>query len=331
VAEPVIDVHGHAIVPAAMALAGPEPAAQAARAAEAALFGPETQAVQEAMIARIGPLLTNVDARLEALDAVGIDQQVVSPSPVHYCPWAEPALAERIARTANEGIVAHCSERPDRLHGLGYAPLQVAERVLEDAVGDLGLHGVEISTFSPGIELSSPQLEGFWARAAELDAIVFIHPWGCTLDERLRGSYMTNLVGQPVEHTVALSHIILSGVLDRHPGLRILAAHGGGYLPFHPARMDHGWRVRADITTPEELPSSYLRRIYFDSVVYEPGLLATLVERVGAERVLMGTDFPFDMGVEDPVALVDAAPGLDDAARSAIKGGTAASLLGVTV
>ncbi len=159
---------------------------------------------------------------------------------------------------------------------------------------------------------------------------MFIHPWGCTLDERLSGSYMTNLVGQPVEHTVALSHVIMSGVLDRHPGLRIVAAHGGGYLPFHPARMDHGWRVRPDITTPAELPSTYLRRIFFDSVVYEPGLLDTLVERVGADRVLMGTDFPFDMGVEDPVALIEAS-GLDEAARAAVRGGNITRLLGLEV
>lgn len=326
VAEPVIDFHGHAIVPAAMALAGPEPAAQAARAAEVSILGPETQAVQEAMIARIGPLLVDVDARLAALDAVGIDLQVVSPSPAHYCPWASPSLAERIARTANEGIVAHCAES-DRLHGLGYAPLQVAETALLDAM-DMGLHGVEISTFEPGIDLSSAALAGFWARAEELGALVFIHPWGCTLDERLSGSYMTNLVGQPVEHTVALSHIIMSGLLDRHPGLRIVAAHGGGFLPFHPARMDHGWRVRPELTTPAEVPSSYLRRIWFDSVVYEPGLLETLVARVGADRVLLGTDFPFDMGVEDPVALVEATS-LSEADRGAIRGGNAAGLLGL--
>jgi aminocarboxymuconate-semialdehyde decarboxylase len=327
VGELVVDIHGHAIIPEAMALAGPEPAAQAARAAEAAILGPATQAVQEAMIDRIGPLLVDVDARLEALDGAGIDVQVVSPSPVHYCPWAEPELAERIARTVNEGIVAHCAQRPERLAGLGYAPLQAAQAALEDAMR-LGLHGVEISTFSPGLELSSPDLEGFWARAEELAALVFIHPWGCTLDERLSGNYLTNLVGQPVEHTVALSHVIMSGLLDRHPGLRIIAAHGGGYLPFHPARMDHGWRVRPELKTPEELPSSYLRRIWFDTVVYEPGLLTALVERVGEDRVLLGTDFPFDMGVENPVALLNAAPRLDADARAAIRGDTALELLG---
>jgi aminocarboxymuconate-semialdehyde decarboxylase len=326
VSDPVIDFHGHAIVPAAMALASSEPAAQAARAAEIAILGEDTQAVQQAMIERVGPLLVDVDARLAALDAAGIEQQVVSPSPAHYCPWASPLLAERIARTANEGIVAHCTQS-DRLHGLGYAPLQMAETALLDAM-DMGLHGVEISTFEPGIDLSAGSLAGFWARAEELGALVFIHPWGCTLDERLSGSYMTNLVGQPVEHTVALSHIIMSGLLDRHPRLRIVAAHGGGFLPFHPARMDHGWRVRPELTTPAELPSSYLQRIWFDSVVYEPDLLETLVARVGADRVLMGTDFPFDMGVEDPVALVDATS-LSEADRAAIRGGNAAGLLGL--
>ena len=325
-ADPVIDVHGHAFIPAAAALAGPEPAAQAAAAAEAALLGPETQAVQEAMIQRVGRLMVDVGARLEALDAAGIDVQLVSPTPNHYCAWAQPTLAERIAKVCNEGVVEHCAGS-DRLRGIGYAPLQIAETALLHAM-DVGLHGVEISTFEPGIDLSAPELAGFWARAEELGALVFIHPWGCTLDERLRGSYMFNLVGQPVEHTVALSHIIMSGVLDRHPRLRIIAAHGGGYLPFMPGRMDHGWRVRPEITTPEELPSTYLRRIFFDSVVFDPDLLGTLVERVGADRVLLGTDFPFDMGVEDPVSLVEAAP-LDDAARAAIRGGTAAGLLGL--
>ena len=254
----------------------------------------------------------------------------MSPSPAHYCPWAEPALAERFARTANEGIVEHCAHAADRLHGLGYAPLQVAERVLEDAVGDLGLHGVEISTFEPGIDLSSPVLEGFWARADELGAIVFIHPWGCTLDERLRGSYMTNLVGQPVEHTVALSHIILSGVLDRHPGLRILAAHGGGYLPFFPARMDHGWRARPDITDPGELPSSTCG----GSTSTRWSTSRRPVDARRARRHRQGPHghgLPVRHGGRGSGRRSTPLPGWTTPRRAAIRGGTAASLLRVTV
>jgi aminocarboxymuconate-semialdehyde decarboxylase len=328
----VIDVHAHAIVGAAMALVQDEPGMQAAREQEAAMLGPESAAEQVELIKRVGPLLTDMERRIAEMDRAGVDVQVVSPSPAHYHDWAPPDLARRLARTVNEGIAALRDERPDRIAGLGLAPLhepEVAEVALVEAMTDLGLKGVEISTAAPGRELSHPDYAPFWARAEELGALVFIHPWGCSLGERLAQHYLYNLVGQPVETTVALSHIIFSGLLDRHPKLRILAAHGGGYLPFYPARSDHGWRVRPEITSPASEPSSYLRRLYFDSLVYEPELLATLVERVGADRVLLGSDFPFDMGVEDPVARVQAVPSLSADERDAICGGNAAALLGL--
>jgi aminocarboxymuconate-semialdehyde decarboxylase len=325
----VIDVHAHAIVPAAMGLIAQEPGAIADRAEERRLLGEASAAEQDALIGRVGPLLTNLEARLEQMDRQGVDVQLVSPSPAHYCDWAEEGLAGRIVRTVNEGIAALAAQRPDRIRGLGFAPLHVAEAALVEAVGDLGLHGVEISTMGRGgIELGDDALEPFWAKAAELGAIVFVHPWGCTLDERLDRYYLRNIVGQNVEHAVALSHLIMSGVLDRHPGLRIVFAHGGGYLPFHPARMDHGWAVRPEITTPRERPSSYLRKLWFDSLVYEPEMLEALVQRVGADRVLLGSDFPFDMGVEDPVGHVHAC-GCSDADKRAICGGNAAALLGL--
>jgi aminocarboxymuconate-semialdehyde decarboxylase len=325
----VIDVHAHAIVPAAMAMLADDPGFQADRANEARLMGEASAATQRKLIERVGGLLTDLDARLEAMDRQGVDVQLVSPSPAHYCDWADEALAARIARTVNEGVAELAAARPDRIQGLGFAPLHVGEAALVEAVTDLGLHGVEIGTSGRGgIELGDEAMEPFWAKAAELDALVFVHPWGCTLGERLDRHYMTNLVGQNVEHAVALSHLILSGVLDRHPDLRIVFAHGGGYLPFHPARMDHGWAVREEITTPRERPSSYLRQLWFDSLVYEPELLEVLVERVGADRVLLGSDFPFDMGVEDPVGHVHAC-GLGDGDKRAICGGNAATLLGL--
>jgi aminocarboxymuconate-semialdehyde decarboxylase len=156
--------------------------------------------------------------------------------------------------------------------------------------------------------------------------VVFVHPWGCSLGERLATHYLGNTVGQPTETTVALSRLIFTGVLDRFPRLKLVAAHGGGYLPTYIGRSDHAWRVRPDARGCAEPPSSYLRRMWFDALVYTPRALRHLVEEVGADRVVLGTDHPFDMGVTDPVARLDAA-GLDPVARDAIAGGNALELL----
>jgi aminocarboxymuconate-semialdehyde decarboxylase len=175
------------------------------------------------------------------------------------------------------------------------------------------------------VELSDPRLEPFWARAEELRAVIFLHPFGCTLDERLDRYYLSNTVGQPVENAVALSHLIFAGVLDRYPGLRLIAAHGGGYLPTFLGRGDHAWSVRPEARDCRELPSSYLRRIWFDSLVHTPNALRRLVDIVGADRVLLGSDYPFDMGVEDPLDRLKAA-GLTGPQRAAIASGNAAGL-----
>ncbi len=327
-----IDVHAHAILGAAAALVAEDPRAAAARAQEAELLGPSSAAQQVVLIERVGPLLVDPELRIATMDAQGIDLQLVSPSPAHYNEWADPPLAARIARAASEGIAELCERYPQRLRGLGLAPTQhpdVAEQALREAVRDLGLHGVEIPAATPGRELGDDDYEDFWSVAEELGAIVFIHPWGCSLGARLNRHYLYNIVGNPTETTVALSHIIFSGLLDRHPRLKIIAAHGGGYLPFYPGRMDHGWKVRPEITTPSEPPSAYLRRLYFDTVLYDPEQLASLIARVGPERVLLGSDFPFDMGVDDPLESIAALVGLDEAGRAAVCGGNAAKLLGI--
>jgi aminocarboxymuconate-semialdehyde decarboxylase len=198
---------------------------------------------------------------------------------------------------------------------------------LEDAVIANGLAGVELSSFAGDVELSDELLEPFWTRAEELDAIVFLHPFGCSLDERLDRYYLSNTVGQPVENAVALSHLIFSGVLDRHPNLKLVAAHGGGYLPTFLGRSDHAWQVRPEAHGCRELPSSYLRRLRFDSLVHTPDALRALVAVAGADRVLLGSDFPFDMGVDDPVERVREAALAEVDAR-AILSGNAAELLG---
>jgi aminocarboxymuconate-semialdehyde decarboxylase len=218
---------------------------------------------------------------------------------------------------------------PDRLIGLGLVPLQHPSRIVEcldDAVLGRGLGGVEISSFAGDVELSDERLEPFWARAEELGCVVFLHPFGCSLDERLDRFYLSNTVGQPTENAVALSHLIFSGVLDRYPGLKIVAAHGGGYLPTVIGRSDRAWRVRPEAHGCEHAPSSYLSRIWFDTVVHDVRTLRALVEVAGASQVMLGSDFPFDMGLDDPVAEVRGAGFGEDVLRG-ILGENADSLL----
>jgi aminocarboxymuconate-semialdehyde decarboxylase len=257
----------------------------------------------------------------------------VSVSPNHFYPWANEGLAGWVAGETNRLIAEHVAQAPDRLIGLGVVPLQHPERIVEyldDAVLGRGLAGVEISSFAGDVELSDERLEPFWARAAELGCVVFLHPFGCSLDERLDRFYLSNTVGQPVENAVALSHLIFAGVLDRHPGLRIVAAHGGGYLPFAIGRSDRAWRVRPEAHGCAEEPSTYLRKLWFDTVVHDEESLRRLVEIAGPDRVLLGSDFPFDMGLDDPAGFVRSA-GLADDVAERVLGGNAAALLGSLV
>ncbi|WP_369227458.1 amidohydrolase family protein [Streptomyces sp. R39] len=325
---PVVDFHGHLAVPGADALVAGTAGLAAELAAEQRAHSPESLAANRAQLRRLARKLTDVDTRLADLDAMGVDRQVVGPMPMHHY-WAAPGLAVRLARTVNEAVAAHCAAAPDRLYGLGTVPLQhpgLAVALLDQAVTELGLYGVSVSTTVEGRELADPAHDDLWLKAEELGAVVFVHPWGCSLGERLASRYLGNTVGQPTETTVALSHLIFTGVLDRFPRLKLVAAHGGGYLPTYAGRSDHAWRVRPDARGCAEAPSSYLRRMWFDALVYTPRALRHLVEEVGADRVVLGTDHPFDMGVTDPVARLDAA-GLDPAARDAIAGGNALGLL----
>ncbi|MGW1620200.1 amidohydrolase family protein [Streptomyces sp. NPDC002172] len=326
---PTIDVHAHVLLPEVEALVAGLPGLAEARALDARRNGPAALAVSGPMVRERIPRLTDVTVRLDAMDAQGVDIQLVSPSPSHYHYWTDEDMAEKLYRLANEATAAHCAQAPDRLHGLGLVPLQhpaQAADALEHAL-DQGLSGVEISSHAPGRELSDPAYEPFWSLAEETGAIVFLHPFGCTLDERLDQWYLSNTVGQPTENAVALSHLIFSGVLDRHPELKLVAAHGGGYLPTHIGRSDHAWSARSDAGADcAHLPSSYLRRIYFDSLVHDPHVLRELVRAVGGDRVLLGSDFPFDMGTEDPVAALRAAR-LPDRDFHAVRGGNAAALL----
>ncbi|RKT31659.1 aminocarboxymuconate-semialdehyde decarboxylase [Microbacterium sp. AG1240] len=328
---PITDVHAHLLMPglhAEVERRAPELVAEAA-ALDLRRNGAESQAVSGPMVGARIPKLTDVALRLAAMDAQGVDVQWVSASPNHFYPWAPEGLAVWAAMEANRLIAEHVAQAPDRLVGLGLIPLQHPSRIVEyldDAVLGRGLAGVEISSFAGDVELSDERLEPFWARAAELGCVVFLHPFGCSLDERLDRFYLANTVGQPTENAVALSHLIFAGVLDRHPGLRLVAAHGGGYLPTAMGRSDHAWRVRPDARRCANEPSSYLKKLWFDTVVHDPVALRHLIETAGASQVVLGSDFPFDMGLDDPVGFVRSAALSDDIAERVL-GGNAQALL----
>lgn len=325
---PVIDTHGHLLVPEANALAAGAAGQAADEAAERESFSADSLAVNAEQIKRVWPQLTSVARRLADLDSIGVDTQIVGPMPMHRY-WAEPDLAVALTRTINEAVAGHCSH--PRLRGIGTLPLQhpqLAVAELEYAVRDLGLAGISVSTNVNGFELADRRHDPVWEAAADLGAVVFIHPWGCSLGSRLAAHYLGNSFGQPAETALALAHLIFGGTLDRFGGLRLLAAHGGGFLPTYLGRFDHAWLSRPDAKSCAELPSTYLRRIWFDSLVYTPAALRHLVEAAGADRIVLGTDYPFDMGVTDPVERASAA-GLPAADLFAILSGNAASLFGL--
>jgi aminocarboxymuconate-semialdehyde decarboxylase len=328
-----IDLHCHALVPAVERLVADTPQKLAEPAIQLQTIGAASvEYNQRAMLPAAGPKLTTLELRLHDMDAMGVDIQVVSPSPTQYYYWSDLELAREIVRTTNEGIAALCARQPDRLVGLGSVALQhgeLAASQVTHAMRELGLKGVEISTSVNGLELDDPSLAPFWRRAEELGCLVFIHPFGTSLGERVNRFYLQNVIGQPLETTIALSHLIFGGVLDRHPGIRIVAAHGGGYLPAYAGRSDHAWHGRPDAHTMQHPPSDYLRRVWFDTLVYTPAALRRLIDQVGVSQVVVGTDYPFDMGDYDVHALVASVTDLAPADQDAILGGNARRLLGL--
>ncbi|MGH2633249.1 MAG: amidohydrolase family protein [Tepidiformaceae bacterium] len=278
--------------------------------------------------------LTSVDERLARMDSSRVDIQAVSPSPQQFY-WADATLGARLSRTQNEHVAELVSQNPARFVGLGSLPLQdpvAAVAEFTHLTAQLGLRGVQVSTYVAGRELGDNAFEPVWEAAEALGAVVFIHPLGFSHGERFREFYLNNSVAHPLESTLALSSLIFSGVLHRHPTLKLVVAHGGGYLPFHASRLDRAWKVRPECRVHiDRPPSDYLKQVYVDTVVYTPESVAQLVAMLGADHVLLGTDYPFDMGEEHPVDLVERTPGLTAAERELVCGGNAARLLGIAV
>ena len=278
------------------------------------------------------PKLTGVKERLKDMDKMGVDIQVISPAPYHYFYFTEPAYGAQLAREVNEGIAQLVSDNPERFVGMGSAPLQNAElavQELEYAVKKLGLRGVEINTNVNGLNLTDPSLglEKFFAKANELGCVIFMHPLGFTQGERLTNHYFNNVIGNPLDTTIAVSHLIFDGVVARYPKIKFVAAHGGGFIAHYWARMDHAWRARPDTRTIiKKKPSSYLEKFYFDSITFDPRMLKQLIDRYGADHVMLGTDYPYDMGEDDPRGIIAEVKKLSALDRKLIEGGNAVKL-----
>jgi len=281
------------------------------------------------------PKLTGITERLVDMDRMGVDIQAVCPAPYQFFYWTEADYGAELTREVNDGIAKIAADRPDRFVGMGSVPLQDAElaiRELNYCVNSLGMRGIEICTNVNGKNLTDPslKLDKFFARAEELGVLIFLHPLGYTQADRLTHHYFNNVIGNPLESTVAVSHLIFDGVMERYSKLKFLVAHGGGFIAHYWARMDHAWRARPDCRTViKNPPSSYLEKFYFDTITFDPEMLKRLVDRFGADHVVLGTDYPYDMGDENPLGLIAQVKELSSASRDLIQGGNAARLLNI--
>src|SRR3954453_15740497 len=329
-----VDLHCHyANVDAASKVAHLNPAQHEPNVVFANAITRETNAKQ---MRDRAPKLSSIEVRLKDMDRMGIDIQAVSPAPQQTYYWTEAGEGQALARMVNERLAEIVSKWPERFVALGTVPLQdssLAVSELEHAVKHLGLRGVEINPSVMGMDLTDAKLglDRFFARVQELDVVIFMHPIGFTHGERLMNHYFNNVIGNPLETTVAASHLIFDGVLERNPRLKIVLPHAGGYLAHYWARMDHAWKARPDChTVIKRKPSSYLEKFYFDTITFDRTMLANMVKRYGADHVVIGTDYPYDMGMDSPVDFIGGTPGISASDKSKIMGGNAARLLGIS-
>jgi aminocarboxymuconate-semialdehyde decarboxylase len=260
-----------------------------------------------------------------------VDVQVLSVCPQTFVYAQPPALAAAFARIQNEQLAKLVKARPERFLAIATLPMQapkLAADELRHAVRTLGLRGAQIGSNVAGKNLDDPALEPVWATAAELDAFILLHPINVAGVDRLSSYYLNNLIGNPLDTTIAAACLVFSGVLERHPSLKICLAHGGGFVPYQAGRFLHGWHVRKEPKSKlPKPPTESLGRFYFDTIVHSKDVLEFLVGNAGVDRVLLGSDYPFDMGMPDGVLQVR---GLSIPAgdQSSILGGRAKALLG---
>jgi aminocarboxymuconate-semialdehyde decarboxylase len=306
-----IDVHAHCVIPEALGLCG------------------------RSLEDQRGPGIDEVgQRRIRDMDEQGIDMEALSINPFWY--RAERDLAAEVIRIQNEKLAGFCATYPDRFVAFASVALQfpdLAVQQLMDGVKRLGLRGAAVGASVAGEEFSNPKFHPFWAKAEELGVLIFIHPQSTPdLANRLRGNgWLANTIGNPLDTTLALSHLIFEGTLDRFPGLKICSAHGGGFLPSYAPRSDNCLRVAPDMDTGVKLkkkPTQYLRDMYYDTLVFTSEALRHLAAEVGSNRLVIGTDHPIPWQSKS-VDHILKAPGFSAKERRAMLGETAAKLLGI--
>lgn len=271
------------------------------------------------------------EAKLESMDRKGIDVSVISPAPPMFYYWADVDLAVKTARLVNDGVAEMVAARPSRLRGMATVPMQHPDAAIDEmerVVREYGFKAIEIGTSIEGAQLAESRFRPVLRRAQELGLFVFAHPYYVGAKSGLESYYLTNLIGNPLDTTVMVANLMYSGVLDELPDLRICLAHGGGFTPYQIGRLVHGHKVRPEArqrsgTSPKQL----LRRFYFDSLVFDPQALRYLIDLVGADRVCIGTDSPFDMGDEHPGETISSVPRLTKEEHHEVCCGTALRLL----
>ena len=271
----------------------------------------------------------SLELRLEGMKRQGVDMNCLSlTTPMVY--WASPGFGLAMSQAYNDAVSAACLKHPDKFVGFAQLPMQdpaLALKELDRAAKLPGLRGLYLATNIAGTELDDKKFWDIYARCEELGWPIFLHPVYTIASERLTRFYLKNLCGNPYDTGIAAACLIFGGVMDRFPRLEINLPHAGGTMPGLIGRWDHGTRVRAELKYMKQLPSAYLRRFTYDTIGHDDTINLNLVRQVGADRVLLGSDYCFDMGLDQPVEAVERLLDVSESDRNLILGQTAAKLL----
>lgn len=303
-----VDAHFHAFPESVIELLASEPAYGIAASKDGVSGGRLTNH-------ELFASLHDPSATLAELDRRGVDGAILSIAPRLFAYHVDAALGEQMADATNAGLAQMCAHEPARLHWMAHVPLAAPARaaaVLQEAKR-AGAVGVEIGTSVAGTPLDEAELEPFWAAAARLDMPIFVHPAYNADIPALKRYYLGNAIGNPLQTTIAAERLICSGILDRHPRLRLLLSHAGGFFPFLAGRLKHARTVRPELADSPEDPWSYAGQLLFDTIIHDVPALTYLVSRVGAENVLLGSDTPYDMSTVRPLDQLRAAVDADTA------------------